>query len=278
MKTSDADHHVLPAPTVWPMVLALGTTLAGAALVTHVAVGIVGLALMVIAGIGWWREVLPEEQMEHVPLRPPIARAAPILPVAARVDRLHPGEDGHRVRLPTEVQPISAGIKGGLVGGAAMAIIGSAYGLIFQGSLWYPINLLASVAMPALGRADLAQIRAFNLSAFVLGVIVHAIVSVLVGLLYAVILPMLPRRHMVWGGLIAPLLWTGLLWAVSGVMNPVLNARVDWPWFVVSQIAFGITAGIVVSRAQPIATMQTWPLHMRAGLHVATRNDRRPER
>ena len=278
MKTSDADHHVLPAPTVWPMVLALGTTLAGAALVTHVAVGIVGLALMVIAGIGWWREVLPEEQMEHVPLRPPIARAAPILPVAARVDRLHPGEDGHRVRLPTEVQPISAGIKGGLVGGAAMAIIGSAYGLIFQGSLWYPINLLASVAMPALGRADLAQIRAFSLSAFVLGVIVHAIVSVLVGLLYAVILPMLPRRHMVWGGLIAPLLWTGLLWAVSGVMNPVLNARVDWPWFVVSQIAFGITAGIVVSRAQPIATMQTWPLHMRAGLHVATRNDRRPER
>ena len=278
MKTSDADHHVLPAPTVWPMVLALGTTLAGAALVTHVAVGIVGLALMVIAGIGWWREVLPEEQMEHVPLRPPIARAAPILPVAARVDRLHPGEDGHRVRLPTEVQPISAGIKGGLVGGAAMAIIGSAYGLIFQGSVWYPINLLASVAMPALGRADLAQVRAFSMSAFVLGVIVHVIVSVLVGLLYAVILPMLPRRHMVWGGLIAPLLWTGLLWAVSGVMNPVLNARVDWPWFVVSQIAFGITAGIVVSRAQPIATMQTWPLHMRAGLHVATRNDRRPKR
>ena len=278
MKSSDADHHVLPAPTVWPMVLALGTTLAGAALVTHVAVGIVGLAFMVIAGIGWWREVLPEEHMEHVPLRPPAERAAPIFPVAARVDRLHPGEDGHRVRLPTEVQPISAGIKGGLVGGAAMAIIGSAYGLIFQGSLWYPINLLASVAMPALGRADLAQIRAFSLSAFVLGVIVHVIVSVLVGLLYAVILPMLPRRHMVWGGLIAPLLWTGLLWAASGVMNPVLNARVDWPWFVVSQIAFGITAGIVVSRAQPIATMQTWPLHMRAGLHVATRDDRRPER
>lgn len=277
MNGADPNSHELPAPTVWPMVVALGITLAAAALVTHVAVGIVGLALAVIGGIGWWREVLPQEQVEHVPLRPRAERAAPIVRVAARVGRLHPGEDGHRVRLPAEVQPISAGIKGGLVGGAAMAIIGSAYGLIFQGSLWYPINLLASVAMPALGRADLAQIRGFSLSAFVLGVIVHVIVSVLVGLLYAVILPMLPRRHMVWGGLIAPLLWTGLLWAVSGVMNPVLNARVDWPWFVVSQIAFGIVAGVVVSRAQPIATMQTWPLHMRAGLHTATRHERRPE-
>ena len=278
MNHTDPDHHVLPAPTVWPMVVALGTTLAGAALVMHITVGIVGLSLILIGGIGWWREVLPEERLEHVPLRPPAERAAPIAPVAARVDRLHPGEDGHRVRLPSEVQPISAGVVGGLVGGGAMAIVASLYGLLFQGSLWYPINLLASVAMPALGRADLATVRGFSLTAFILGVVVHVVVSVLVGLLYAVILPMLPRRHMVWGGLIAPLLWTGLLWAVSGVMNPVLNARVDWPWFVVSQITFGIVAGVVVSRAQPIATMQTWPLHMRAGLHTATRHERRPER
>ena len=82
----------------------------------------------------------------------------------------------------------------------------------------------------------------------------------LVGLLYAVILPMLPRRHMLWGGLIAPLLWTGLFWAVLGVVNPGLNARIDWTWFIVSQIAFGLAGGFVVSRAQPVATMQTWPL------------------
>ena len=53
-------------------------------------------------------------------------------------------------------------------------------------------------------------LRAFNATAFVLGVVAHAVVSVLVGLLYAVILPMLPRRHTLWGGLLAPLLWTGL--------------------------------------------------------------------
>src|SRR6266487_6154692 len=94
-------------------------------------------------------------------------------------------------------------------------------------------------------------------------------ISVLAGLLYAVILPMLPRRHMLWGGLVAPLLWTGLIWAVLGVINPVLNARVDWTWFVVSQIAFGLAAGYVVSRAQPVATMQTWPLAARAGVRAS---------
>jgi len=41
-------------------------------------------------------------------------------------------------------------------------------------------------------------------------------------------------------------------------------ARVDWPWFVVSQIAFGLAAGFVVARARPLATMQTWPLAARA--------------
>ena len=90
----------------------------------------------------------------------------------------------------------------------------------------------------------------------------------LTGLLYAVILPMLPRRHMVWGGVVAPLLWTGLIWAVLGVVNPALNARIDWPWFIASQIAFGLVAGLVISRAVPVATMQTWPLAARAGVEV----------
>jgi hypothetical protein len=74
---------------------------------------------------------------------------------------------------------------------------------------------------------------------------------------------------MLWGGLVAPLLWTGFLWALMGVINPTLSARVDWKWFIASQIAFGLAAGFVVAKAQPIATMQTWPLLARAGVEVA---------
>ena len=125
-------------------------------------------------------------------------------------------------------------------------------------------------AMPSLGQASLAELRAFSLPAFLIATIVHGLLSVLAGLLYAVILPMLPRRHMLWGGVIAPLLWTSLVWALLGIVNPTLNARIDWSWFIASQIAFGLAAGFVVARAQPLATMQSWPLAARAGVEAST--------
>jgi hypothetical protein len=258
------------------MVAALAVTLMAAAFVTHVVVGVVGLVLAIASGIGWWYQVLPEEQVERVRLVAPAERARPVVRATATVEHLQLGEAGHRVRLPMEVQPVSAGVKGGLVGGVAMALVALAYGVFIQGSPWYPINLLSGVAMPAMAHADMPALRAFNATAFILGVIAHAVVSVLVGLLYAVILPMLPRRHTLWGGLLAPLLWTGLLWALLGVINPVLNARVDWAWFIVSQIAFGLACGFVVARAEPVATMQSWPLQARLGMHATM--DRGEER
>jgi hypothetical protein len=89
-------------------------------------------------------------------------------------------------------------------------------------------------------------------------------VSLLVGLLYAVILPTLPRYPVVWAGLVAPLLWTALVWSTLGLVNPALNARIEWPWFIASQVAFGLVAGWVIARTEPIKTMQTWPLAARA--------------
>jgi hypothetical protein len=269
MSSPGPDHHTLPAPTVWPMVLAFGLTLALAARVTHVVVGIVGLALAVIGGVGWWFQVLPEEQVEHVPLRPLAERTTAVVAVSTPVERLQLGEAGHRVRLPVEVQPLSAGVKGGLVGAVVMAVVALGYGVFVQRSPWYPINLLAGIAMPTMAQAPMDVLRAFSAPALVLGTIAHGVVSVLVGLLYAAILPMLPRRHTLWGGLMAPLLWSSLLWALLGVINPTVSARVDWTWFVVSQIAFGLTCGFVVARAQPLATMQTLPLQVRAGIHAA---------
>jgi len=258
----------LPAPTAWPMVMALGVTLACAGLVTNATVSVVGVVLALAGAVGWWHQVLPEEQVEHVPLRPPAGRARPILPSSVRVERFTLAEGGHRTRLPVEVQPLSAGIKGGIVGGVAMAVVAVVYGLLFQHSAWYPINLLSAAAMPTMAQADLATLRAFSGTALAVGIVAHGVISVLAGLLYAVILPMLPGRHMLWGGLVAPLLWTGFLWAVLGVINPALNARVDWSWFIASQVAFGLATGYVVWKAQPIATMQTRPLDARAGVET----------
>ena len=49
-----------------------------------------------------------------------------------------------------------------------------------------------------------------------------------------------------------PLLWTAASYGLMGVVNPVLQERVDWPWFIVSQFVFGIAAAIVVVRSEMV--------------------------
>lgn len=268
------DSFELPAPTVWPMVVALGATLGFTGLVTHVALSVVGVGLALVGGVGWWRNVLPDERVEHVPVSP--AQSVPewMASTPRSVERLAFGEERHRVRVPVEVQPLSAGVRGGLVGACAMAVCAAIYGIVVQGSVWYPLNLLAAIAMPRMAEADLTTLRAFDGLALVVGLVAHGVTSVLVGALYAAILPLLPRRHLLWGGLLAPLLWTGLLWATLGVIDPALNARIAWSWFIASQIAFGITTGWVVARATPVATAQTLPFIERAGVEATGRDAR----
>src|SRR4029434_612671 len=167
----------------------------------------------------------------------------------------------------------------GRVGGCAMAVCSWMYGIVVHRSVWYPLNLLAAIAMPRMAEADAATLKMFDGAGFVVGLIAHGVTSALVGALYAAILPLLPRRHLLWGGLLAPLLWTGFLWATLGVIDPALNARISWTWFIASQIAFGLTAGYVVARATPVATAQTRSFPARAGVDatgLSQHQDRRP--
>jgi len=263
------ENLALPAPTAWPFVTAFGLTLLAAGLVTQAVISVVGLILAVRGAVGWFRDVLPVEQHELVRLRPLGQRARAIAPAPRAVAQLTPGVAGHRVRIPVEIHPYSSGIKGGILGGVAMAIVACLYGVVAYRSIWYPINLLAAAAVPSLARADLAQLTAFNGTGFIVGLISHGVFSVLVGLLFAVLLPMLPsRRAAFWGSLISPLLWSALIWATLKLINPALNARIDWIWFIASQIAFGMTTGYVVHHSKMVETMQTWPLAARAGIEA----------
>jgi hypothetical protein len=79
---------------------------------------------------------------------------------------------------------------------------------------------------------------------------------------------MFPRRPILLGGLIAPVLWTGLIHSMLEAIDPVLNQRIDWLWFVVSQVGFGIVAGIVVSRQERVSTWQYLPLAIRVGIEA----------
>jgi len=264
----------LPAATAWPIVLAFGTTLLFAGLVTSVAVSALGGVLMIAGAVGWFRDVLPHEAHDVVPARPDVTVAATSRRTVAHVEIAGVSP---RAWLPLEIYPVSAGIKGGLAGSVAMAVLAMSYGLLRERSIWYPINLLAAGFFPAAVTATTAQLAAFHLNAFLVAVPIHLLTSLLVGVLYGAMLPMLPRRPILLGGVIAPLVWSGLLYTVLGIINPVLDQRIDWLWFALSQIGFGIVAGIVVSRQERVGTWQRLPFAVRAGIEAPGMMREHPE-
>ena len=259
-----------PAPTAWPISLAFGITLLFAGLVTSAAVSVLGVIVAIIAAAGWFRDVLPHEAHEAVPVGEPV----PVITTLRRdVARIEIGRDVSRAWLPVEIYPISAGIKGGLAGSVAMAALAMLYGVLSHHSIWYPINLLAAGFFPNAGGETTAQIAAFHLRRLLIAVPIHLFTSLIVGLLYGAMLPMLPRRPVLLGGFIAPIVWSGLIYSILGIVNPVLNQRIDWLWFVVSQVGFGIVAGVIVSQQVRIRTHQQLPLFLRAGFEGSGMKD-----
>jgi hypothetical protein len=255
----------VPAPTAWPIVLAVGFTLIFAGLLLSASVTVLGAVLAVAGCVGWFREVFPHDHEEEVQVVPEDRRVTTGRRV---VDRLAIAPEQLRAWLPVRTYPVSAGVKGGWAGGIAMAVPACAYGLLKTGSIWYPINLLAGVVYAESLRLEPGQLTSFHLDSFAIAVGVHVLISTLVGLLYGAMLPMLSHRPMLLGGLIAPVLWSGVLHPLLNLVNPLLASRIDWFWFIASQVAFGVVAGLVVVRQSPMPTLENVSFALRAGVEA----------
>ena len=254
-----------PASTAWPLVLALGFTLIFAGLLTSVSVSVLGAVLTVAGCSGWFREVLPREHEVVVPVVPD-----DLVIVTSRrvVDRLPVAPDQVRAWLPLQTHPISAGLKGGLAGGVAMAVLACAYGVVKARSIWYPINLLAASVYAQSLRLGTSQLYSFHADSFAIALLLHALISTAVGLLYGAMLPMFARRPIILGGLIGPVLWSGLLYSILSLLNPTLESHIDWVWFVASQVAFGVVAGLIVVRQPRVPTSDNIAFALRAGVEA----------
>ena len=263
----------LPAVTAWPMLLAFGCTLAAAGLVTSAGISTLGGVLILTGCVGWFRQVLPHEQHEEV--------AVADLPVTiatarALVEHIRLSPE-HRAHLPIETYPVSSGIKGGIAGGFTMIVPALIYGLVAQHSIWYPVNLLGGAGVAHWRNPSTADIAAFHWQGLLVAIVIHSLTCLLVGLLYGAMLPMLPRRPVVLGGILAPVLWTGILHSFMGIINPALDQRIQWAWFLVSQVTYGLTAGFVVARQERIPTAQSMPFVARMGIEAAGLIDSRPD-
>ena len=253
----------VPAATMWPLVLASGFTLMFTGLLTGAPVSVLGAMLALAGCVGWFREVFPREHEEMLPTS---SEELSVTTSRRVIERLPLAEEQVRAWLPLETYPISAGVKGGLAGSVAMAALACIYGVAKAGSIWYPINLLAAAVYGQSLKLGPAQLNAFHADSFAIALILHGLVSTLVGLLYGAMLPMFARRPVLLGGLIAPALWSGLLYSILGILNPLLESHIDWFWFVVSQMAFGIVAGMVVMRQSRVPTRENLPFLLRAGI------------
>ena len=256
---------LMPAPTAWPFAMALGTALGFAGLMTDVSVSILGAILWLFGAVGWFREVLPHEDHELLPVA--AEEPAPVRP-PREVMRVPAAAQVQRAWLPLQVYPVSAGVKGGLAGGVAMAILAMIYGVVSGHTIWYPINLLAGSLYAPSATPTVEEMLHFRLGWFLFALAMHITMCLLVGLLYGAMLPLLPRSPIVLGGIIGPLLWTGLLYHVIGYVNPMLDQRINWWWFALSQVGFGVVAGLVVKRQNRVWTAENVPLALRAGIEA----------
>jgi len=265
-QTPEQPHEiVVPAPTAWPLVLAFGFTLVFAGLLTSASISVLGAVLAIAGCAGWFREVLPEEREEVVPV---IAGEERVSTERRVVERLPVAPDQLRAWLPLRTHPISAGLKGGLAGSVAMAVLACAYGLLKAGSIWYPINLLGASIYAQWVKLGPSQLYEFHAETFAIALFMHLVISTAVGLLYGAMLPMFARRPILLGGLIAPVLWSGLLYTILGLLNPVLESHIDWFWFMASQVAFGVVAGLVVVREPRRLTRENVSFTLRAGIEA----------
>ena len=265
---SDPNLIQLPRPTAWPLVLALGVALILAGMVTNIAVGILGALLSVAGAVGWFLQVLPHEAHESVPVS-----GEEFVAISSRtlMDRpqAHPKSEAPRKILPIETFRITTGIKGGIAGGIAMILPATLFSLLKYHSIWYAMNLLAAGGFNSWAGASDAFLSQFHLQGLLAGIAIHGVTSLLVGLLYGAMLPMFPRYPIVTAGFMAPLLFTGILHSALGIVSPILNQRIDWFWFIVSQVAFGLVCGFVVNLQAKVRTAQfrALPFAVRAGVH-----------
>jgi hypothetical protein len=254
----------LPAPTAWPIIMAFGVTLGFAGLVTNGGITILGVALALAGAVGWFRQVLPHEAHEDIPVE---VEAITIRTSRSRVERIVIDEH-HREHFPVETYPVLSGIKGGIAGGIAMIPPALLYGWISHHSIWWAVNLLGGAGVANWRSPSVADIAAFHWEGLLVATGIQIVVCLLVGLLYGAMLPMLPRHPIILGGLLAPVLWTGLIHSTLGIVNPVLDDNISWPWFLVSQVTFGLVAGMVVARQSRIRTAQSLPFAVRMGIEA----------
>src|SRR5258708_7018572 len=127
----------MPASTAWPIVLAFAFSLMFAGLLTSVSVSVLGVVLGVAGCVGWFREVLPHEHEETVPVVP---EEIYLTTERRIVERLPVPTHQLPAWLPVRTYPISSGVKGEEAHTILLVFFSFPYGTLKNRIASYPLN------------------------------------------------------------------------------------------------------------------------------------------
>ncbi len=148
------------------------------------------------------------------------------------------------------VYPLRVGITGGVVAGAVMALAMALWGALSGNGLWFPVNMISATVLRGLQDASIAELQQFMPMAAFVGTLIHFATSILLGLIFAIVLPMLPGWSWFWGVVVGLLLWAAAQYAVLPLVNPKMEALVNQPTFILANVAYSVVLGWWVSRAE----------------------------
>jgi hypothetical protein len=156
------------------------------------------------------------------------------------------------IKVPALVYPYSAGVFGGLWGGLAMIPVALGYGFISGRGIWYPVNMIAATLIRSWQQASVNQLMQFSIAGLVVGLFIHLVMSVLLGLAFAILLPTMPGSPILWALIVGPILWAGAIFAGLPLFNPMMAQYIDWPSFAVANIVFSLVLGGRINRSPKI--------------------------
>jgi len=145
-----------------------------------------------------------------------------------------------------------AGAIAGIIGGAAMAIVGAVLAFAMNTSIWLtPERIAAFVLGP--GAAATPE---FDAVPVLVGTLIHFILSAIFGIIFALLVSRGLRVTTEYGApVVAGLVYGGLIWLVAYfIILPILNPlllEVYAPSFIMQNLVYGTVLGLAYMLVRP---------------------------
>ncbi len=157
-------------------------------------------------------------------------------------------EDHVEPSVPAFVYPYKVGLIGGALGGLAMVVVALIYGLLSGRGVWLPVNLIGATLVRDLQGASIEVLKQFNFAALIVGLLMHAALSVGLGFVFALLLPTMPGPPLIWSLTVGPLLWSIASLLILPAINPIMAEQVEVSSFFLAHLAYGLVLGWYVTR------------------------------